>query len=371
MKKIYIYLLYFFLFISFIQTTNAQERSKKRGVSYQIPYVEDLEVLSPGVCWFYNWGVNPHPTIFNVYEDYDMDYLPMAWNNSYDRTALREFLTNHPNVKYILGFNEPNFTAQANMTPTAAAAAWPELESIADEFGLKIVGPAMNYAPANGAVSEGGVTYTNPFEYLDAFFAACPDCRVDYIAAHCYMNTPEAVNGYVNTYIQKYNKPVWLTEFCAWEYNAPLTSGAIKGYEYQRASMIRKIELLEKNPMVEKYAWFIPRHGSTTSFPYMQLLRNVRVNPDVNPGLLTELGKIYVNMSSFDSAHYFGINEKIPVKDYIESFYVILEESTDSTSNIPIQLCNFQNGIYVDYLVDVPTAGEYPLYLRYSYGLYK
>lgn len=362
MKKRLLILCYSCLFLFII--VNAQNRSEKRGVSYQIPFVEDLEVLSSGVSWFYNWGIVPHPDVVNDYQEY-MDYIPMAWNNGYNRTDLRNFLTSHPNVKYILGFNEPNFTAQANMTPSEAAAAWPELEAIADEFNLKIVGPAVNYAPANGAVSENGITYIDPYKYLDDFFAACPDCRVDYVAAHCYMNDPNGVEGFVNNFIQKYNKPVWLTEFCAWEYNAPLTSGAVAGYEYQRNSMIRKVEVLEKNPMVEKYAWFIPRK---VGFPYMAFLETVRINPDVPPGVLTELGNIYINMSTFDSTRYYTIGEKIAAKDYIESFWVKLENSTDSESPYPIQLCTFESGQYVDYLIDVETAGEYPIYFRIANG---
>lgn len=359
MKKNIVYILVCFVVFAQIQTIYSQQRSNKRGISYEIPYVEDLPVLSPGVSWYYNWGVAPgNASVAAAYEEY-LDFIPMTWNGSYNRTNLRNFLTAHPNVKYILAFNEPNFTAQARMTPTQAAAAWPELEAIADEFSLEIVSPAVNYAPGNGAVQENGVTYTDPWKWLDDFFAACPDCRVDHIAIHCYMNDPNSVDWYVNQFITKYNKPIWLTEFCAWEYNAPLTT---EGYQYQRSTMIRKLEQLERNPMVAKYAWFIPRTNNDGEFPYMQLLK--KAQGEVAAGELTELGKIYVNMSSFDTTHYFGVNEVIPAKDYIESFWVKMEESTDSKSSIPIQLCEFESGQFVDYLVDVPSAGEYPLCLR-------
>jgi len=348
---------------------HAQKKSPKRGISYEIPFTEDLPVLSKGISWFYNWGVAPGKTAVAAVSDEYLDFVPMAWNNAYDRTKLRNYLTAHPNVKYILGFNEPNFKAQANMTPTQAAAAWPELEAIADEFGLKIVGPAVNYAPANGCVSENGVNYTDPFKYLDDFFAAGPQCRVDIIAVHSYMNDPNAVEWYVNEFIKKYNKPVWLTEFCAWEYNAPLTTNKATGYAYQRSSMIRKIEVLEHNPMIERYAWFIPRTNNEVSFPYMQLLRNKQTDPMyelVGPGVLTDLGKVFVNMSSFDSTYYSGVNQEIPAKDYIQSFWAKLETTTDSTSLIPIQLCEFDSGIFTDYFIDVPSAGHHMLNLRIS-----
>ena len=48
-------------------------------------------------------------------------------------------------MKYLLGFNEPNFKNQANMTPAQAVEVWPRLEAIAEEFGLGLVGLAVNY----------------------------------------------------------------------------------------------------------------------------------------------------------------------------------------------------------------------------------
>ena len=344
------------------QSVYSQKRSDKRGVAYDIPYIEDLPTLAKGVSWFYNWGIAPRTDVIN--QEY-LDFVPMAWNKGYNVLNLRTYLTAHPNVKYILGFNEPNFTAQANIGPAAAAAAWPALEAIANEFNLKIVGPALNYAPGGSAsVTENGINYTDPFKYYDAFFAACPTCRVDYVAAHTYMNDPIATINYVNQYITKYKKQVWLTEFCAWDGLSKVMS---TGYPYQKQAMIRKIEDLELNPMVARYAWFIPRSNNEIAYPFNELLRSVNIDPTyelVAPGILTELGKIYVNMSSFDSAHYYGMNEQIPAKDYMKSYYVNIEASTDLSSTIPIQLYEFEGGLFVEYFVDVPAAGQYPLTLR-------
>jgi hypothetical protein len=40
--------------------------------------------------------------------------------------------------KYLLGFNEPNFKSQANLTPAQAASMWPNLEKIAADKGLEL-----------------------------------------------------------------------------------------------------------------------------------------------------------------------------------------------------------------------------------------
>ncbi|MBC7451657.1 MAG: hypothetical protein H7259_09235 [Cytophagales bacterium] len=56
---------------------------------------------------------------------------------------------------------------QARLTPTEAAAAWPQIEAIADEYNLKIVGPAVNYC--GSCVTENGVTYNDPLNTWKIF----------------------------------------------------------------------------------------------------------------------------------------------------------------------------------------------------------
>ncbi|MBP9016818.1 MAG: carbohydrate-binding protein [Paludibacteraceae bacterium] len=350
MKKLF-YLLFLFSFL-LVFSSFAQQRSSKRGVSYDIPYVEDVNAMSPGVSWFYNWGTSPKSTIDNYYSNY-MEYYPMAWNGV-DANALRAFKAKHPECKYLLTFNEPNLTDQANMTPSQAAAKWPAVKAIAQELNLKIVSPAMNYGTLSG--------YGDPITWLDEFFTLVPLSDIDAIAIHTYMNWPGAVSWYVGRFA-KYGKPIWLTEFCAWEYQEPLTTNAQVGYLFQRNTMIEKVEFLELNPQVEKYAWFIPRTNNDGEFPYMQLLK--KVQGSVLPGTLTELGQIYVNMSSFDLSKYYGLGEKIPAKNYVKSAPVQLESSTDlSEEAYPIQICNFEKNVFAEYLIDIPQAGTYPLSLR-------
>ena len=68
-------------------------------------------------------------------------------NANYDADAIRDYVKSHPSCRYLLGFNEPNFTKQANMTPQKAAEEWTAVKALADELGLEIVAPAMNYSP--------------------------------------------------------------------------------------------------------------------------------------------------------------------------------------------------------------------------------
>jgi hypothetical protein len=184
--------------ISFLLITPAKSQTKKRGLAYGYHYPEDLQILSPEISWWYNWSVAPENSVAEVYGNYGFEFVPMAWNGNFDEIKLRAFLANHPETKYLLAFNEPNFIDQANMKPSEAASQWPRLEAIADEFNLKIVGPAVNFC--GNCVQENGITYTDPVKYLDDFFDACPGCRVDYIAVHCYMNTLSALEWYMGLF---------------------------------------------------------------------------------------------------------------------------------------------------------------------------
>jgi hypothetical protein len=322
----------------------AQTRSQKRGLAYSLTRTQDMASLKAGVCWFYNWAVQPNASVLADYPDYDLDFVPMAWNGSFDQNALKAFLQSHPSVHYLLGFNEPNFSSQAKMKPSEAAQKWKILQSIADQFNLKLVAPAVNYCSTSDAVSENGVVYTDPVQYLDDFFKACPDCRVDYIAIHCYMNYASALQSYVARF-KKYNKPVWLTEFCGWE------SGITPSI--QRTLMVKAINYLENDPDVFRYAWF---NSNSTGSPYMQLLTTD------GSGTLTEMGKIYTNLSSYDTAFYFNAGTVIPACQYVRMNGILPEATTDAAGSIDIAA--FSVGQWTDYNVNLPFSGNYTLSFR-------
>ena len=350
-------LLFFALLVSMAVSLTAQPaRSFKRGASENaFGYPAEIHSLSPGVSWTYNWGPNPTSYVRDVLGggDAEMEFVPMAWNGNFNESALRSFYTEHPDAKYLLGFNEPNFRAQANMTPQQAAALWPRLEAIADEFGLKLVAPALNYP--DGAINDGN-TY-QPEQWMDAFLAAYPQARIDYLALHCYMNSPAAQIGFVENFAKKYGKQVWLTEFCAWE-------GTVDSIT-QMNTMVQKIQDLELSPYVHRYAWFKAR-GSNAA-PYYRLVITPNMVTHLPPaGTLTWMGQIYTHMSPFDTTYYYRPAELIPATNYVYSKVVQLRPNTDGQSDVKLNISSFGIGSVGEYLVEVPQAGEYKLTLRHS-----
>ena len=139
------------------------QKSPKRGVSFDFKKIDDLPLLSPAISWSYNWGNDQNASAALWFDTNEMDFCPMCWNNSYSADKIREYVKEHPNTKYLLGFNEPNLTDQCNMTPSQAAQYWPQVVALAKELNLSLVSPAMNYGTLAG--------YHDPVKWLDEFFA--------------------------------------------------------------------------------------------------------------------------------------------------------------------------------------------------------
>ncbi|HUW92378.1 MAG TPA: glycosyl hydrolase [Bacteroidales bacterium] len=251
-------------------TASGQSKSPKRGICGNASQ-QDLVVLVPSTTWYYNWSVPP-PAILQGQLS-GIEWVPMCWGAVYtsDVSGIESLIPS--GSKYLLGFNEPNFKSQANLTPAQAASMWPDLEKIAADKGLLLVSPAVNWC---GDCVD-GVT-NDPVDWLDKFFTACPGCKVDYIAIHSYAPGASALLSYIDKF-RKYNKPLWITEFAPWDPPKPDYEGVVR-------YMKEAIPILENEPIVFRYSWFATR---------------VDINPDISllstNGTLTKLGQLYGAMA--------------------------------------------------------------------------
>ncbi len=240
----------------------------KRGVAYGHHSIADLAALSPGVSWWYNWDFRPDQALrAGAYRDAGVEYVPMIWGAASDRAAAKTAIGDDATA--LLGFNEPNFGAQANLSAKAAAALWPELTAIADAKGLRLVSPAVNFC-------GGSCQDEDPFHYLDEFFAACSGCRVDAVAIHIYVGCKaEWLIQHVETYKSRFKQPLWLTEFAC---------DSAKNLLEQQAFLEDAVAYLEAEPRIERYAWF---SGRASNVANVDLLGE--------SGQLTTLGQAYVD----------------------------------------------------------------------------
>lgn len=361
---------------------NAEAKSVKRGIGWDektcAVSANHVALMSPGVSWLYNWGPDAaNSAIFSA----DLRFEPMAWNSGYDRNRITTWLKNHPECHYLLGFNEPNFADQARMTPAQAASAWPGLEAIATEYNVALVAPALNFS--NSQV--GGRTW-NPYEWYDEFFRLRPDARVDFLAMHCYMNwysahtwlateyfyadlynsKKDCYGKYPNlvAFLDKYKTAnghfprMIISEFCSWE-----NDGTIKNVDFQIDQMTQKVQKMEQSDLVEAYAWFIGNSAQGASgYPYMSIIERNNANSG-----LSNLGKVYVYMSDFDTSKYYTPGQTVAAKDYVDATtddqIVKVRPNTETSSDIPLQIEIPSSG-YPVYQIDVPATGEYEFTFR-------
>lgn len=226
-------------------------KSAKRGIAYDLATTQDMSALSPGVSWWYAWGLRPNAALPSDHATrYGMDFIPMLWNGNFNDADVEAWLRARPSIQYLLLLNEPNLTDQANLTPTQAAQLWPRYEALAAKTGVRLVGPAITW----GTMAN----FADPVVWMDAFYAAYRaasggrDPRIDYLAFHWYdYGLKDQLDA-----LTKYGKPFWVTEFANWHNGA---GPHIDTEAKQIAQMTELVALCEARADVFRYAWFTGR----------------------------------------------------------------------------------------------------------------
>lgn len=327
-------------------------RSSKRGLAFTNETPTDLATLQQHVAWWYNWALIPGDAVKDNYAQFGVEYVPMAWDSGFDAAYLRQYLAGHPQIRYLLTYNEPNFASQANMTPQQVADSWPQLEAIADQYQLKIVAPAVNYSPGDVDI-PGTDDNGSPFAYLDAFFAACGNCRVDYIAIHGFMGSASALENYVQQFYQRYHKPIWLTEW-----NLSLGDNR-ETLEQQMDFLAETSRWLEQQDYVSRYAWLVGRSSQgADNAPYVDIL--------TPSGGWTQLGALYQQIPSQDYYQPLPTTIEAEAAQTLSGFHH--RATYDSQGQPVVQLFSDapNNSAQLSYQVQSEHTQDYQLTLSYA-----
>lgn len=226
-------------------TPAATSRRKGVGTWYFTGVTSALSDV--GARWYYDWNDTPQ----NIVAPPGVEFVPMMWGANSVTAA--NLATARRQGTELLGFNEPDLSSQANMTPAQALGLWPRLEAT----GMRLGSPAVAY----GGDTPGG--------WLDQFMsgAAQQDYRVDFVCLHWYGSDfgPAAVGqleSYVKAVYTRYHKPIWLTEYALINFG----SGAKYPTQAQQAAFVTgSTRMLDSLPYVERYAWFaLPSQGDDT-----------------------------------------------------------------------------------------------------------
>lgn len=227
--------------------------------------------------WYYTWGLTGCQ---DPYAPQNVEFVPMFWGHSSVTQAnidLVNQLYSQGKIFYVLGFNEPDLSGEANMTVEQALEDWKKLSDGLDRR-IKLVSPATSWPGT---------------QWMKDFMKGVQTqgLRCDHIALHIYMGqSPKTYSDQVKNMAATYGKKIWITEF------APRDDGATSGKpetnrfseEWIRTNFIEPVLTdYESMPEVFRYAWF---SGSPTM---AGLWTSMLVN---GGGQLTTLGSYYASI---------------------------------------------------------------------------
>lgn len=202
---------------------------------------------------YYNWKLDP--TSGKTSDDFQS----MWWNDSASRTQqlvlIRPDWAAVDEPKYLIGFNEPNHSDQANMTEQNAINEWSRMEQVK----LPLVGPQ----PDSPGSTWGSGSYGDFFNQADAM-----GVRLEEGGGHIYptASTPDfdTFSTMVTSYYNLENSRVqWVTEFDWVNWGGAATWTADQLYSILAETLWR----YENNAYVKRYQWFAFSSGWVNGAP--------------------------------------------------------------------------------------------------------
>lgn len=235
------FLIIIFLLLSGHTRAQQKEEMLLKGIAYRQLEGEGNECPDIGklnVSWYYNWTPVP-----NCPPDPDIEFIPMIWSEKYlfDENYKKYLLpligSDYP---ALLGYNEPNWDGQAEMSVKTALKYWPMLE----KTGLRLGSPAT--------------TSRSGLDWLIEFMKGVKEkgYRVDFLALHWYgdCSCTDDLKSFLD-YYDAWGMPMWLTEWSCYKQEVKTNTEFLK----------KAIPLLNSYERMERYAWYSNR---TTSESY-------------------------------------------------------------------------------------------------------
>ena len=248
------------------------------GLSYQTHYPKkgsagyEADYAQFGLSWAYNYNDNTGVSL-----PASVNFAPMVWGPNWEPISDLQsrdagWLAGAPPA-WLMTYNEPDNSSQANMSVSAAIAAWPSLQAL----NVPLVGPAMQNMLDSWETSFYQAIASNGY-------------RVDYSAAHLYV--PPNASSVINDLQAVYNsdgRPVWLTEFSPVDWNG--NQGWTEDDDYN--FLAEFMWLAEGQEWLKRYAIF-PFSGSNPNPPYTSVAAGYRGNFFLQDGAtLSPYGELY------------------------------------------------------------------------------
>ena len=254
----------------------------KKGVAIGADMSSAVNLNDMNCAWYYNWATNSYNSIVDNYGK--IQVAPMVWGAEHI-TEVDSITSKDP---YLIGFNEPDLEAQANMSVEDALKLWPDMVNT----GRRLVSPVM---ASNG-------------RWLKAFLDgvdADEQLRCDAIATHFYAITPSVNNAkaalaQIDNLYELYHKPIWLTEFAIWGFTKETSDNSYENLEARKGVeefMKALVQGLEERPYVERYSWF-PYNIHSANEIDSAAYSGASALFDYDTGAITRLGEIYAGLGN-------------------------------------------------------------------------
>ncbi|CAE6428327.1 unnamed protein product [Rhizoctonia solani] len=198
------------------------------------------------VSWYFTWSpqswVVPAPT--------QLEFVPQLWGERDVQTFAS--VVNATSIatngwKNLLGMNEPELPAQANMAAQDGVNFWKAHLEPLKSTGIRLGSPATTSGP-------------NGKKWMQDFFTVCAgNCTVDFLALHWYGNVAEEFIAYLEDFHNTFQRPIWITEYSCQNF----VNGAQCTYEEIVQFLNTTQTYMDQTSWVEHYAWF----GAMASLP--------------------------------------------------------------------------------------------------------
>ncbi|WP_242121684.1 MULTISPECIES: glycoside hydrolase family protein [Aestuariivivens] len=256
-----------------VPPTPDAEAVGKKGVCFTLSSDRfSTKISTLQAHWFYTWGPGLSGEVYDMKPEYT-EFVPMQWgkwNINDERVAELKVFRDAGKMHYLLGFNEPDKTDQANMTVDEAIDRWPKLM----EVGVPLGSPAT----------------TNPLnDWMKEFMqrATEENLRVDFVTVHSYRGA--SVDNFINMLEDvwnEYGKPIWITEFAVADWTAATPEDNKFSPEQVLNFMKGVLPKLEDLDYVKRYSWFSFKESSSAGTSSALFDSN---------GELTPLGEYYAD----------------------------------------------------------------------------
>ena len=185
-------------------TVEVQRRisTSKRGAAYNEASLVSPLSSSGTISWAYNWAFSAYGSLPS-----GVEYVPMLWGaKDFGGWVAAVETALSSGSSYIMGFNEPDMTSQANMSPSQAA-------SFYKNFITPYSGRAKLISPAVTSSTTAGLGLS----WFQEFISDCSSCGITGLAVHWYGNTVDEFKSFVTQAVSTAHShglsEVWLTEF--------------------------------------------------------------------------------------------------------------------------------------------------------------